>query len=34
MNHTLPDTFHATSALAEHIRGYCEAKTDKNLSWR
>lgn len=27
----LPDTSHATSALAEHIRGYFQAKSDKDL---
>ena len=30
----LPDTSHATSALAAHIRGYFQAKTDKNLAWQ
>lgn len=30
----LPDTSHATSSLAAHIRGYYQAKTDKNLNWQ
>ena len=40
MNHgtkgidVLPDTSHATQALVEHIRGYYQAKTDKNLDWQ
>ncbi|MGW2378665.1 hypothetical protein [Streptomyces sp. NPDC001658] len=30
----LPDTSHATRALAAHIRGYYQAKSDKNLDWQ
>ncbi|GAA4636788.1 hypothetical protein GCM10023196_087920 [Actinoallomurus vinaceus] len=30
----LPDTSHATNALAAHIRGYFQAKSDKNLDWQ
>ena len=30
----LPDTSHATQALAAHIRGYYQAKTGKNLNWQ
>ncbi|MET9679151.1 nuclear transport factor 2 family protein [Streptomyces coeruleorubidus] len=30
----LPDTSHATPALAAHIRGYFQAKSDKNLDWQ
>jgi hypothetical protein len=28
----LPDTSHATSALAAHLRGYFQAKSDRNLT--
>jgi hypothetical protein len=30
----LPDTSHASSALVAHIRGYFQAKSDKNLAWQ
>jgi hypothetical protein len=30
----LPDTSHATEALVRHVRGYFQAKTDKNLGWQ
>jgi len=30
----LPDTSHAARALAAHIRGYYQAKTDRNLNWQ
>ncbi|MGX5847324.1 hypothetical protein ACWGTO_09625 [Mesorhizobium sp. PL10] len=30
----LPDTSHATDGLMEHVRGYFQAKTDKNLDWQ
>ncbi|WP_406222911.1 hypothetical protein [Streptomyces canus] len=30
----IPDTSHATRALVEHIRGYYQAKSDKNLDWQ
>jgi hypothetical protein len=30
----IPDTSHATNALAAHIRGYFQAKSDKNLDWQ
>ena len=30
----IPDTSHATQALAERIRGYFQAKSDKNLDWQ
>ncbi|WP_405723186.1 twin-arginine translocation signal domain-containing protein [Streptomyces sp. NBC_01537] len=30
----LPDTSHASKALVNHIRGYFQAKTDKNLDWQ
>ena len=30
----LPDTSHASTALAPHIRGYFEAKSTKNLDWQ
>lgn len=30
----LPDTSHATSALVAHMRGYFQAKSDKNLEWQ
>lgn len=30
----LPDTSHATPELVAHIRGYFQAKSDKNLAWQ
>ncbi|WP_052424802.1 nuclear transport factor 2 family protein [Streptomyces fulvoviolaceus] len=30
----LPDASHATSALVAHIRGYYQAKSDRNLAWQ
>jgi hypothetical protein len=30
----LPDTSHAARALVSHIRGYFQAKSDKNLDWQ
>jgi hypothetical protein len=30
----LPDTSHASSDLVAHIRGYFQAKSDKNLDWQ
>ena len=30
----LPDTSHAAAALVKHIRGYFQAKSDKNLDWQ
>ncbi|WP_405876329.1 nuclear transport factor 2 family protein [Streptomyces sp. NBC_00005] len=30
----IPDASHATNALVTHIRGYYQAKSDKNLDWQ
>ena len=30
----LPDTSHSTDALAAHLRGYFQAKSDRNLAWQ
>ncbi|MGW0583767.1 hypothetical protein ACWD25_49480, partial [Streptomyces sp. NPDC002920] len=30
----VPDVSHATSALAAHIRGYFQAKSDQDLAWQ